>query len=74
MTFLQATQKLMEEGVTLADVADALGVTHASVRRFRLDAESASYRSPPADWKRELSQLARARGARLTTLAGKIER
>lgn len=74
VTFHEATDKLLAAGVQLADVAGALGLAHASVRRFRLDPASSAYRSPPAGWEARLARLARERSKQLDAIAGRLER
>jgi len=72
MDFKEATDALMEAGVTLAEVAEALGVVHGTVRQARLDPSASSYRKPPPGWRPRLADLARERGGRLLGLADKI--
>ncbi len=72
MDFHEATDHLMRAGVTLAEVADALGVVHGTVRQARLDPGAASYRRPPKGWRPALEELARARGETLRKLADRI--
>ncbi len=74
MTFREATDRLAERGVGLAAVADALGVSYATVKQARLDASSPSYRKPPEGWEPVLAALARKRGGELLKLAERLER
>lgn len=69
MDFKAATDRLMDKGVGLDDVADALGVAHQTVRSYRLDPESSGYRRPPDDWRPKLAALAGERGGELSKLA-----
>lgn len=74
MDFVQATDQLMAAGITLQEMAEALGVAHNTVRVARLDPASSSYRRPPAEWRAVLARLARRRGGDLLKLADKIEK
>lgn len=73
MTFAEATDRLMAHGVTLQEMGDALGVAHTTIRAFRLDPASSSYRRPPDAWAPKLARLARERGTDLQDLAGELE-
>lgn len=73
MDFNQATDRMMARGVTLQEMADALGVAHTTMRAFRLDPGSDSYRRPPPDWQPKLAELARRRGSELEGLAEELE-
>lgn len=73
MTFAEATEQLMARGVTLQEMGAALGVKHTTVRAFRLDPATDSYRRPPEDWAPKLARLARERSRELEELAGAIE-
>ncbi|MGH7573663.1 MAG: hypothetical protein ACREM1_00820 [Longimicrobiales bacterium] len=74
MDFVQATDRLMAAGITLQEMAEALGVAHNTVRVARLDPASPSYRRPPAEWRRVLSRLAWGRGGDLMKIADQLER
>jgi hypothetical protein len=74
MDFVRATDRLMAAGVTLQEVADALGVAHNTVRVARLDPASPSYRRPPEGWGPVLAQLALERGGELAKLAEQLGR
>lgn len=69
MTFSEATDRLMAAGVTLQEIAEALGVAHQTARVMRLDPSSDSHRRPPEDWRPRLARLANERGAALQDLA-----
>ena len=54
------------------EVADALGVSVASVRQYRLSPGARAHRTPPDGWPGVLAQLARKRGRKLEALAEKL--
>ena len=73
MDFGEATDRLMSAGVTLKEIGDALGAAHTTVRAFRLDPATASYRRPPDGWPAKLAALAAGRGGQLQELAAELE-
>lgn len=73
MTFKEATSRLTGMCITLADIARKTGKSDASIRRARLDPESAAYRTPPATWRAGLAGLARERAADLEAFAEQLE-
>jgi hypothetical protein len=73
MSFRSAVDRLGER-VTHEKVAHALGVSVASVRQYRLSADAKAHRSPPANWRKVLAVLARARIEELSVLAEELER
>ena len=50
MDFKKATEELMA-GMTRGEIADALGVSEASVRQARLDDAAKAHRNPPEGWE-----------------------
>lgn len=74
MDFVAATDRLMALGVTLEEVAHALGgeQKYGSVKAARLDPDSPNYRRPPEDWRPKLARLAWKRGRELAALGGKL--
>lgn len=73
MEFREALDKLGER-VTHEEVAEALGVSVASVRQYRLSEEARAHRSPPPGWPGVLEKLARMRGEELIKLAEALNR
>lgn len=73
MEFGAATDRMMAAGVTLQEMAKALRVAHTTMRAFRLDPGSDSYRRPPDGWKPKLAEFARRRGRALQHLANVLE-
>lgn len=71
MNFRQATDELIE-GVTLEDLAKALGVHVQAVRQARAIEGSAAYRRPPANWEAATAKLANARAKRLERLVARL--
>lgn len=73
MTFRDAIDRLGAR-ITHEEVAEALGVSVASVRQYRLSPEAQAHRSAPAGWQKALARLARERGKELKALADQLER
>jgi len=60
MNFKGATDVLFDN-LTHSDLAEALGVSIATIRQARLKASALSHRSPPSDWKHVVIRLAERR-------------
>lgn len=71
MDFKSATDELLV-GVTLQDVAVALGVSVQSVRQARVAEGAAGRRPPPQGWAGAVARLAKARAKRLGRLAERM--
>lgn len=69
MDFQEATDRLLEAGGSLREVADELGCSHGLLRQARLDESASSFRSPPDGWEAAVRAVARRRGGRLLELA-----
>jgi hypothetical protein len=52
----------------LSDLARETGMSEATIRRARLNADSSAYRSPPPNWKEAIIELAEQRIAKLRKL------
>ena len=72
VTFRGGTDQLLEQHLTLADIAYALGSPVDSVRRARLDPSSPAHRQPPDYWRNGLAELARGRRPTLDELAREL--
>lgn len=72
MDFREAIDRLGER-VTHEQAAEALGVSVASVRQYRLGTDAKAHRSPPRGWQRVLARLARQRGSELQALADYLD-
>jgi hypothetical protein len=70
--FKRATDRLIGT-VSLADLAEELGVSHGLLRQARLSTSASSYRSPPAGWEKAIAKLARERGGALLKLADEMD-
>jgi len=70
--FKKATDRLIGT-LSLADLAEELGVSHGLLRQARLSTSASSYRSPPLGWEKAVAKLARQRGGALIELADEIE-
>jgi predicted transcriptional regulator len=73
MDFRHAIDRLGER-VTHEQVANALGVSVASVRQYRLSPRAKAHRSPPDAWPKTLARLAKERSRELKALADELER
>ncbi len=60
MNFKNATDKLFSV-VSHAELAEALGVSVASIRQARLDPTAKAHREPPNGWQGAVIQLAEKR-------------
>lgn len=74
LDFVAATDRVRRANITQEDIADALGVSLASVRAARFNPSSESYRKPPQDWAAALAKLVRDRERALGRLAEQLER
>jgi hypothetical protein len=71
MDFKKATEELMA-GMTRGEIAEALGVSEATVRQARLDETANAHRNPPGGWEAKVAKLARQRAERLARLADRL--
>lgn len=60
MDFREATDKLFD-GVQQADLAEALGVSIASIRQARLSPNAKAYREAPKNWRYAVIRLSEKR-------------
>jgi predicted transcriptional regulator len=72
MDFKKATEELMA-GMTREQIAEALGVSEATVRQARLEAGTKAHRNPPGGWEPKLAREARKRAERLARLADRLQ-
>jgi hypothetical protein len=73
MNFKEATDALFER-ISHEDLADALGVSVASIRQARLNPQARAYREPPVGWEEATLSLVRKRLAHYQRLVVQIER
>lgn len=73
MDFKKATEELMT-GVTRAEIAQALGVSPATVAQARLEPPAKAYRNPPDGWEVKLAKIARQKAGRLAQLAERLSK
>lgn len=59
-------------GMTRGEIADALGVSEASVRQARLEESAKAHRKPPDGWETKVAKLARQKAERLARLAERL--
>ena len=71
MDFKKATEELMA-GMTRGQIAEALGVSEATVRQARLDESANAHRNPPGGWEAKVAKLAKHRAERLARLAERL--
>jgi hypothetical protein len=71
ITFRSATDELLA-CISHHELAEALGVSVATVRQARLDPAAKARRSPPEEWQPTVAKLARARAERLRRLAERL--
>lgn len=73
MNFKKATDELLAS-VTLADLAEALGVSVQAVRQARAAEETTAHRAPPQEWEEGVFLLAKRRTQRLERLIRALNR
>jgi len=73
MDFKEATDGLFDR-ISHEELADALGVSVASVRQARLNRNANAYREPPPGWERAILRLLEQRINRYRKLAEWIKR
>ena len=61
MDFQNATDRMMELGASLRELATELGVSHQAVMQARMDPSTTSYRKPPEGWRDAILKIARRR-------------
>ena len=72
MNFKTATEELMA-GATRAEIAQALGVSPATVAQARLEQSAKAYRNPPQGWELKLAKLAKQGADRLARLGERLQ-
>jgi hypothetical protein len=73
MNFKEATDALFER-ISHEDLADALGISVASIRQARLSPDANAFREPPKGWEEAVLQLAKKRLARDQRIVVQMER
>jgi hypothetical protein len=71
MIFKKITDDLFT-AITHSDLAEALGVSVATIRQARLDDESKAHRSPPQGWEKAALRLAEDREKHFQRLAQRL--
>jgi DNA-binding GntR family transcriptional regulator len=72
MNFKEATDGLFDR-ISHEELAEALGVSVASIRQARLSAVAKAYREPPRDWKGAVIRLAEKRLAHYNRLVKRLQ-
>lgn len=70
--FRKATDELLS-GITHDELAQALGVSVATVRQARLAETAKAHRSPPEGWQAGVLLLAKERIGHFQRLVGRLE-
>lgn len=73
MDFKTVTDRLLEAGCRVDEIAKELGVSAALLYQARLDPKASGYRSPPEGWEAAAARVARRRGGQLCELATELE-
>lgn len=71
MDFRKATDELLA-GISHQELAEALGVSVATVRQARLDPAAKAHRSAPDGWQPVIRRLASDQAKRLSRLATRL--
>ncbi len=71
MTFRSATDELLA-GISHEELANALGVSVATVRQARLTDDAKAHRSPPEGWETAVLRLADAKAQHFDWLAARL--
>lgn len=74
MDFKEATDVLLDVGVTADEIGEALGLAGQTVRAMRLDPSSPSYRRPPDDWRLPIARLLMKREKELGKIMDRFKR
>jgi hypothetical protein len=73
MDFRRATDDLFVK-VAHDDLANALGVSVATIRQARLEEKAIAHRAPPKGWEPIVAKLAEQKAAHFRQLAEKLRR
>jgi hypothetical protein len=73
MNFKTATDGLFDR-IDHAELADALGVSVATIRQARLSPDANAFRQPPERWQAAVIRLAEQRAAHYKRLANTLRR
>lgn len=73
MNFLQTTDRLFAH-LTHVDLAEALGVSVASIKQARVKPEASGYRSPPPGWEAAVLKLSEAQARHYQKLIADLRR
>jgi DNA-binding GntR family transcriptional regulator len=73
MNFKKATDDLLSS-ISHEQLAEALGVSVASVRQARLAEDALAHRRPPKGWEAVVAQLAKQKAEHFRRLAERLSR
>ena len=71
--FKRASSRAQALGLNLADIAEGLGTSRASIAAARLAKNHPGHRPPPKGWPEGLANLARKRAKELANFAGRVD-
>lgn len=71
MDFIEATDILFAH-VRQEELAEAMGISVASIRQARLSRQAKAYRNPPLGWEKAVIKLAEQHARQLSGLAEKL--
>lgn len=74
MDFREVTGRLVELGVTLRELAAAMGVSYPALVQARMDSSASGYRNPPAGWRNAALRIAEEREGAFRELAAELRR
>jgi hypothetical protein len=73
MNFKEATDRLFDR-IDHTELAEALGVSVASIRQARWSPDAKAHRQPPEDWEEAVRRLAEKRAKHYKRLADNLRR
>jgi hypothetical protein len=71
MDFKKVTDELFKS-ISHDELADAVGVSVASIRQARLDGDAKAHRSPPPGWEKAVLKLAETRARHFERLVDRL--
>ena len=72
MEFKEATDRLIDAGVSIADLAREMKVSEQALRQARLSPAAKGYRKPPDGWKAAVIKLTSERARMLFQIGNRL--